>query len=435
MGVVSKKGQKRNNDLKEAIQLITGMSPDGKENALDAIRLAVNAKDSDADWRIRACSPKTGPIITLLNAFRAETDAPLELPFFCAVHLISGLLLKNGSTLSGPIGTITPEVWTIVLAPSGSCKTLTHKLISAQAPISSDFPECASSAAFFEALKKAQDEQGFALWFQDEFAQILKQIETPNSPLSEAKSYLLRAYGNDRIVRTTKKSGEIVIERPCLGIFALNTVESFVEAISMESMLDGFAQRFGMVLAREDMNRPMTDFALYDTKVIESVVAGFWNEISGVRINLTYRLGEDAIKFYKQSFRMLHDEKMNKSFYRRIMFRAFKYAMIFHVLLKKEGEEIDTEDMAYAMDLVKLHLQDMNQFICLKTGIKSVVDIGRKAKFTIDIAKRAGKSVKARDLTQNLRQDIGNAEEAKFFLDLFHGAEVKSVPKDQTPFG
>src|SRR5690606_29605364 len=151
------------------------------------------------------------------------------------------------------------ELWTIILAPSGSGKSLSHHAIEKSAPVRSEFPETASAARFIEALS----EQSPALWFQDEIAQILKQIENPASPLGEMKSYLLRTYDNAPVERSTLK-GSVRVERPVLGILGLNTPESFQKALSPESLLDGFAQRFGFVWAERDPSRPMHDYPIFD---------------------------------------------------------------------------------------------------------------------------------------------------------------------------
>jgi hypothetical protein len=426
MGVASIKGKERNLALREFKARVEAMPADGRETAFSLVRLASQERMTEADWRIQAISPKTGPMKGLLQTFKRETDAPLEIAFFSALHCVSALLLSKGVTLEGAVGRISPELWTIVLAPSGSCKTLTFKAVSKQAPVAFDFGECASSAKFFESLKAEHEKRGFALWFQDEVAQILKQIETPNSPLSEVKSYLLRAYGNDRIVRNTKTGGDLAIDRPCIDIFALNTVESFLNAISAESMLDGFAQRFAMVLAQEDKSRDITDFPLYDMHAIERGVEDFWQDINAVPLHSVYTLSDEATKCYKDMFRMLYSETLNKSFYRRINFLAFKYALAFHVLLRKADSTIDEEDMAYAMDLVKLHLQDMCEFLAKKSGIREVIDIARKARMAIKIKKGQGKRATARDLTQGMRNDIANASDANFMLEMMGESDLAS---------
>lgn len=417
MGVVYNTKQK-NKAVKEMMERLSSMDDDARKNAKATLHFAINRREKTRDeWRLDACRPKYGPLNPLLNAFHEETDIPLEIPFFCVFHLISGLLLRNEARLDGPLGEVSPELWTIVLAPSGAGKTISHSIVSKHAPVQSNFPECASSAAFFEAFLKAQEAQGYGLWFQDEFAQILKQMETPNSPLSESKSYLLRAYSNERIERSTKKGGDLAIDKPRLGILGLNTDQSFINAMSMESMLDGFAQRFGIVIAKEDEKRHITDYPIYDMTTLWSEAKVFWDTVGAVPLQKSYRLTEEGFSLYRSEFKRLYRSDISKSFYRRIMFRAFKYALVYHVLLGKSNDTIDGEDIGYSMSLIELHLENMAEFISMKEGIGAFVETARKTKgWAVDIAKRKGRA-KARDLQAKDRRVFDSAKLANDFLD------------------
>lgn len=202
------------------------------QQARDTMRAMLAIGNAPQPWRGIIAVPPGSPMDRVLGAFHAETDIPLEIPFFAMLHFISGRLLAARTKIKGSTVECYADLWTVVLAPSGSGKTFAHNIIAKAAPVKSTFPECASGARFIEALQT----HNFGLWFQDEIAQKIKQIESPTSPLADVKEYLLRAYGYDKIERSTKKE-TITIDEPCLGILGLNTAESFLKALSPESLL------------------------------------------------------------------------------------------------------------------------------------------------------------------------------------------------------
>ena len=385
-----------------------------QEEAKSTVKGMLSVRASGNTWRGLIATPPGSALEIVLDAFRRRTNIPLEIPFFAFIHFVSGMLLQRGTTIRGSIGTLHPELWTIVLAPSGSGKTFAHGVIQECSPAKSEFPEPASGARFIEALSQ----QSPALWFQDEIAQKLKQIESPGTPLSECKEYLLRTYDNSKIERSTKQ-GTITVEKPVLGILGLNTPESFKKALSAESLLDGFAQRFGFVWAEKDPNRRMVDFALYDRGQLVAACEKAFEKLPKVEdLHSVYRLSSEAETAFKTSFGMLgHDQEENESFFRRAMFRSFKYAVIYHLILGKTSDTIDAEDIGWGARLSNLHIEDMAKVLGRDDGFSrfnELVEKARKVKAKLDAE---GKPTTARAIQQGV-WGIKTTEEAKAILEM-----------------
>ncbi len=409
------------NDAKNAIARFVGMDQGSKETAVENVNYLATAKKKTPNWKLLSAVPARGPMNTVLEAFKAETDIPLEIPFFTMMHLVSGHLMSKGVRINSAIGKIGPEIWTIVLADSGSGKSFTHNTIANNSPVQSTFPECASAAAFFEEL---EDERNI-LWFQDEFAQLLKDIEQRNSPMSQIKSYLLKTYDNSPIQRKTKKE-EKRIEKPRLGILALNTPESFLNAISYESMLDGFAQRFSIVRAECDPDRHITNFPIYNVHRLGDAVKDAWTQIDKVHIYDEYSISDKAMEAFIRNFRIHFEEEVPKSFFRRIQFKNFKYALLYHILLGKNTSEIDEEDMNYAQRITTVHQSDMNSILLQKKEVNTLVDLVQKAKAVKERVEAKGRECEARDIQQALHRHIQGKEEASVLLDIVSKAPRKA---------
>ncbi|MDX1554872.1 MAG: DUF3987 domain-containing protein [Xanthomonadales bacterium] len=365
-------------------------------------------------WRGLIATPPQSPLERVLSAFKAHTNVALEVPFFVFLHFVSGILIKRGTVIQGKIGTISPELWTIILAPSGSGKSLSHQAIEKSAPVRSEFPETASAARFIEALA----EQSPALWFQDEIAQILKQIENPASPLGEMKSYLLRTYDNAPVERSTLKSS-VRVERPVLGILGLNTPESFQKALSPESLLDGFAQRFGFVWAERDPLRPMHDYPIFDMPALELAAKQAFDGLPPAEaIPLEFTLTPEAEEAFAASFTLMgQGQEENESYFRRAMFRAFKYAALYHLILGKTAAELDATDIGWGARVSAMHLADMGKVLRRHEAFDDLAVKVAKAKQVKASVEADGQALTPRVLQQRVR-GVRTAAEAKALFEL-----------------
>ena len=98
------------------------------------------------------------------------------------------------------------------------------------------------------------------------------------SYLEELKDYLLKSYDNKTISRKTLKH-EIIVENPALVLFGLSVYSTFLQNVSLEDMLDGFAQRPSYVIAKNDQERPELSVALYPFNLLRDTVKKSWKKI------------------------------------------------------------------------------------------------------------------------------------------------------------
>lgn len=366
------------------------------------------SREYSADhWRGLIAVPEGSMLESVLKSFYCETDIPLELPFFVLLHFISGYLLSKGVKIKSSGGECYPEIWTIVLAESGSGKTLAHDTIAAEAPVKSTFPEPASDVAFIESMV----EHNYGLWFQDEIAEFMKKIESRGS-MHKIKQHLLNTFSNTKISRA-RRVDPILIEEPCLGILGLNTPKSFFNAIKPGSLLDGFAQRFGYVVAQPDPDRNVIDdplkYAHYNTSKIRKVVRRAFDDLLALPIHPIYMVLNEGTEAYSAAFAALISPTVPMSFYRRVMFKAYKYALLYHIILGKTNNVIDAEDMGWGARVCQMHLQDLKHLVQRDEldEVGKMIDKARKLKekFT-----SAGKKFTARDLLNNMRVGGGKLD-------------------------
>lgn len=318
------------------------------------IKLMLQTSGQDGQWRGMLAVPPAGLAAKIISEFRQKTNIPLEIPFFVLLSVISGLLLERGSVLESKVlGTIKPDIWTVILASSGAGKTYSQKQITNSIDLTGvEFGGgFASAATFLESLEKSPN----SLWIRDEFAQFLKTVESDDGPMAGIKDYLLRLYDNGKIERHTKRDS-ISVENPALTILGLTVLETFGKYVSAESMLDGFAQRFSYVRAESDPDRNFRDYPLW--LVDSSQFDKDWIKVKNC-IQDKYFVDDDIIlPAFSQSFNALFNDEIPESFFRRLIWRATKYAMIYHVLRADNSDHLTAEDFGWAARVISLHVKD-----------------------------------------------------------------------------
>lgn len=356
---------------------------------------------SDEDWKGLMAVPEGSILDNVMTVFKEETDIPLELVAFSMFHFISGYLLSEQVKIKGQFGECFTELWTIVLAESGSGKTLSHDAIASGSSVKSDFPEPASAAKFIDSFQ----DHNFGLLFIDEIAQLLKKIEQKGGPLADMKKYLLCAYSNQKIERATKIE-TVTIATPCIGILGLNTPESFYNTVSPESLLDGFAQRFAYITAQPDPERSVYDepekYANYDIGKIKEVVKRSFQRFYNLEIHSEYVVSKEGMQAYTIAFSTLLNRTIPISFFRRVLNRSYKYALIYHILLEKESNMIDGEDIAWGCKVANRQLQDL-KYLINRGEVEDVGTLLIKARKVQERLEQAGKDFTPRTLQQNVR--------------------------------
>lgn len=362
-------------------------------------------RKADQIWKGENAVPPGSLVDKVIQEFKLKTNIALEIPFTICMHYISTLLSKHGVTIKTHNQTLTPEFWSIILASSGAGKTFSEKII--KKAFGNEVPQlqsgAVSSARWFEDVSKNPQ----SLWIKDEFLQFLLQIEKISSPLSEMKGYLLQAYDGDEIRRTTKKE-DIVIENPRLSFLALNATEPFARELSEDSLVDGFSQRFAYVLAKTDPNRPWQNYPMWD------ICTDGWLEafsaISGT-LHQQYTANAKAQNAFEALFRK--GGNVEESFFRRIMYRAHKYALIYHIISGNQSNEINEIDYAWAERLITLQLADACELIemCSENEMqRTIIDVE-------NFLRNHPEKTSARDVVIGVK-NVKNVQVARFIFDV-----------------
>lgn len=399
-------------DLPLFKKLNEALNSNEKTDDFQIMKFALKKQTMKSPWKGLVATPPSSFLEKIIHVFYTKTDIPLEIPFFTALSHLSAYLLKEDVVINLNGQKILPDIWTIVLASSGSGKSFASGAISKYINADSYFPDSSSSAMFVQNL--LNNNKGFL--FRDEFGQFLKSID--NQPhMAEMKDLLLKVYDNATIERNTKKE-QFKIENAALVILGVTVLETFISQIGVEALLDGFAQRFQLVIAEKDPSRKMEDFALYDvfTDEIKNSINSEWEILKQSVKHKEYNISKEAINGFKTSFKLQSTLDIPESFYRRIMFKGIKYALLYHILLKKTDDVIDSEDMGYAGRLCAVHLADAAKLLdgTDKTEIQLTL---RSVETAVKEMEENGIEVNARNLIRKVNR-IKTASEAKVFLSM-----------------
>lgn len=413
----------QNTEKHKLLRNLPKTSPEGVE----AIKGHLNSKAAES-WSGAVAVPPGTLLDCIVELFRRETDIALELPMITVLSYISGFLNAKSVKWKMPGNSLhAPKLWTVVLADSGAGKTFTTDTISRwlkdpktnQSPVPM-FENANSAAKFVESLEETPK----GLYIRDEFGQFLKQIQTMNH-MEEIKDILLQMFSGQIVSRITMKR-KIVISDHALSILGVTVGDTFESQIGADSLVDGFAQRFNYINAKEDKTRNFIDFPFYfeniqnpeNTKIFRDMTNEWTNILERKELEgEIFEFKKEAFEEFKDQFRQLfHNEDIPKSFYRRVMFSAFNYAVIYHILLNHSGSKIGKIPMGWAMRMIKLHLYSARQLLN-SYGLSQLEQTIRKAeRVKINFPDLENNKL-LRKLISNVAE-IKNVNEAKAIIPL-----------------
>lgn len=385
-----------------------GLSEEGKSY----VKTAVTTRKRSPKWRGMPSIPPGSLLDSILREFYRNTNIPLEIPFATFLHYISGYLVGKEVKIKYGNHETEMDFWSIVLAKSGAGKTWTEVQI-ADGLKDVDVPilptGSASAATFIEKLSRKPR----ALFIRDEMLQFLKQMDIEGGPQSEMKDYLLRIYDNQKIERDTKKES-FVVEKPVLSFLGFNALASFVEGLSGESLVDGFAQRFSYMIARPDPARPFENYPVWT--VDKTDWRKRFDEMLD-NVQPVYIANSGAEKKFSDLFKeIIGNVDIEESFYRRIMWRAHKYAVIYHIIRgESKNPVISDEDYGWAARLIEMQMVDAAELIemCSGSSISRAIDA---AESVIKKLREKGKPVTPRNIVAGTRL-IASVGMAKFVME------------------
>lgn len=396
----------------DAFDLAEAFSTHG--GGLGDLKALLEMKPRNDNWRGNVAIPAGSVLETVVEAFQRETDIPLELPMFTTLSIVSAILLKRCVRIDAFGSTVSPATMTVLLAPSGSGKSFTWKnTVQAVAEEVLKFPEPASSAAFVDLLRSYNN----GIWIRDEFGQFIQSLQE-QSHLAEMKDYILRLYDGSKIERITKKDGPVTIHEPSLTILGFTVDQTFRKHVPAESLVDGFAQRFQYVIAEQDPERPMEKFPLYNFSGAHEEIAAAWKRFLETPTHGVYTVSKEAVEAFAEAFRVIRQENqaIPGSFFRRSMFNAIRYGLLYHVLLGKESPVLDAEDLAWAATLVTLHMQDARKLL-QEFGLGELERLVRKVETVVAACKARGERVTPRTIIRSVNA-VKTAQQAANLLAL-----------------
>jgi len=361
-------------------------------------------------WRGDNLIPPATLLECVCDSFRNGTDLPLEIPFAAVLHILSGLAAQKKITAQCGDTVIEPNVWTVVLADSGTGKSLTlKKLTEFTDDVRVDASGVASARALFDCIL----EQPRGLWVQDEAGQFLRWASQPDQ--AKLKSILLALGTGEPISWRTRGDGNLRVAEHCLSLFFLSQTELWTRHNPPESMVDGLLARFGYLIARPDPERPPRDFPLYEIDTTNWSNA--WNRIS-FRLRTEYVVESEAVDLYREAFRSIfpRTEDIPVAFSRRLLFRTHQYALLYHMLREPDKQRIGAETYGYALRLTRTTLEEARHLI----GEHNLSDLARliaKAEALKTRIEESGKLCTPRDLIAGI-WGITTVAQARGILNL-----------------
>lgn len=328
------------------------------EQANNGIALAKSLLSmiGDGDWpTLDDCIPEGSILDAVDKFFYANTDLPRELPFYTVIQYLASLLLQQGVTIQkSKTQVIYPDLWTIVMVGSAGGKTLTlNAIANALGGKLKMFPHADSFPKFFENLEANNK----SFYLKDEFAKFIRAIHL-DSKMVGLQGCLLEVYSNSRVYRSTKADSEFV-DNPALTILGLTQIANITTTISRSMLEDGFAQRFGYVYGEKDSRPRVLDY-VFDG--LGDEVSPLWKQLTATPFHSVYRLDDVVSKTYAEGGRIIMDRSdalgVTEDFSRRVLFRSFKYALIYHVLTGKTDEYLHASDMANGLRLCAREMRD-----------------------------------------------------------------------------
>lgn len=347
------------------------------------------------------------PLSLIYSQFVSNTDIPPALPVFSFLSYLSAFAVNNNIMYKHPTSPADYlNTWTLILAPSGSAKTLSSKVIEKSIPkniddepmITPNFEGADGSAAFVAELAKAEkkiDNFGKPIqpifWIEDEYSQFMKKL-MPNGSMVETRKIMLKIHDNDKAKRITKKE-TVETESLVMSALFLNTIDSFARNFDQESINDGLGRRHNFIYAE----RSKKTTATYDLeKVVNSLKPTFDKFFTKVKTNIIYTYSPECREIYDH-FYMVYKEKFdeilgpetNGTFFRTYFMLAWKYAAIFHMLLEEKGTVIQPKSFDYGIKVSLMFLTSIKRFIDYKIDLNS----GAKAVRKEYLNKRADKEL------------------------------------------
>ena len=323
---------------------------------------------------LRETLHKDSTIRKIADCFAAHSLVPVEIPIWSVLTLTGHWLVEQGVTLEldpknlGGFNSISPTLWTLIFAPSGSGKTTAARYLGSNGLGGTPMEPPDSTAAFRDGLLEAKGEPRQMLW--DEIGNDIAQASSKNSHIAGVRRALLNAY--DGYVRKNLASSDEQREPVKLSVLGLSVLELIHDQFGPDDWKSGLMQRFTLVAGTaphrpkdsKEMGRRLSIGTVLTELQAEGLVTRWKEEVTSQTLHPRYLMSEAGLKYcHMRIGQLMTTLGTENSFALRALFTAFKLSLVLHILHKRGAtEQIDVEDCGYAFDIIEVCLHDL-QFL------------------------------------------------------------------------
>ncbi|SFF05939.1 Protein of unknown function [Sulfitobacter brevis] len=387
------------------------------ENERDELIAVLALRERPEALSVESLIPK-GSFSERLCSFFKETDASYALPLFQLISMASSFLTQTGATIQIPgLNPKRPILWTIVLASSGSSKTLaTDKVAEMLQPQNTEnpihmFPTGATDAQWIIDLA----ENNGSYWYQDELGQEFNKINK-NPTYARTKQWILDAYSNRPISNRTKGDKEkLVITDPHFTLLGLSVRETWCDCVDVTSMLDGFCQRFNYVIAEPRTDTNSFDHFLYfagdNIAEWQDKLCEIWNALCAQEgASTPYQLDGGVLPYLEKWWHGLKndwgDGVLPISFIRRTGFSILSYLVVLQFLLGKSNRPIDLETAKLATKYAEYHFES-TMIMIREYGLTGRGHVEKVVSVRDSLLSKGAMNVTVRDIQRKLSKNQG----------------------------
>jgi len=214
------------------------------------------------------------------------------------------------------------------------------------------------------------------------------------------------------------------VKSPCLSLLGTTVIGNIHRQLTKEDWASGLCQRIAFVFCPPDEKRNCYErkFAILDGLDLEKIAAAFRTALA-TPVHSDYRLSPDARNGICDAWVLMGKQGITADFVRRVEFRIFKYAMVYHWLLGKANNEIDREDVNWAVRLAMLHLSDLRQ-IMDSVEYSELQDLLRRAE---NLRVKFGQSLQPRHLLMYLHRQLKTMQSAEALFSLLQDKEQSAI--------
>lgn len=304
------------------------------------------------------------------------TDLPPSIAYFSSLTLLGARLTQEGFGCQFPDGKLVqPNVWVIVLAPSGTGKTLLLEDVSQYVlknALPKRLPDTITAAAFHQYYCVDADDpelsyrRARSAFIRDEANEFFRTLKKEAG--EELRDQLLRTYGGSSLVRATKADGERATPPVTMSFYGSAVDASFFKVIDQDDYQNGLMQRFQFILAHD---RPEHRISWYSFAggVREAAQERFDSEWADIlqrprQLTVTSAAMRAFDGWFHQRFKRGPSEE---SYFRRAAFVAFKYATVFAILAGSAN--VDAGNLTLALRVIDRHLSDLHKCMTEYTAV------------------------------------------------------------------